>query len=82
METTKVPLIEKTFSNYNEVEQWVAAAKPTSHPRSIRLIVDEGALDPSWEFIKNIDEIAVDMGPEDLSLQHDHYLHGTPKHNV
>ncbi len=32
------------------------------------------------EFLSNIDAIAVDTGITDLADQHDHYLHGLPKH--
>ncbi|WP_089728898.1 hypothetical protein [Candidatus Thiosymbion oneisti] len=76
-----MPVIERTFSTLEEVERWVAKKKPTSHPSSIRLIMEDPTTkDPADEFIENIDSIAVDMGPPDLAEQHDHYLYGIPKH--
>ena len=34
----------------------------------------------SWsDFVNNIDEFAVDIGIEDLAVNHDHYLYGLPK---
>lgn len=35
--------------------------------------------DPWLEFLDHIDEYAVDTGKSDFSLNHDHYLYGTPK---
>ncbi len=41
----------------------------------------EAEIDPVMaEFLSNIDNIAVDTGISDLADQHDHYLHGLPKH--
>ncbi len=41
----------------------------------------EAEIDPVIaEFLSNIDSIAVDTGITDLAEQHDHYLHGLPKH--
>lgn len=35
--------------------------------------------DPWIEFLDNIDQYAVDAGIEDFSINHEHYLYGSPK---
>jgi len=42
----KMPMIDLSFSSFSALAKWVqqkAGTEPSSHPRSIRLIVDEPA---------------------------------------
>jgi hypothetical protein len=41
---------------------------------------DTPDIDQTWlEFIENIDQYAVDLGPEDFSINHEYYLYGGTK---
>lgn len=65
-----------------ELDQVKRLGKPLD--TRIRIIIEEPEKKPinvkgdPWLDL-DIDDIAVDTGIEDLSLNHDHYLYGTPK---
>lgn len=54
---------------------------PEGSPVRVELVQksDERTLSPADDLLLNMADLAVDMGPADLSVNIDHYLYGHPK---
>jgi hypothetical protein len=61
---------EKTYTMTVEIAE---------EPSTSTTKVSQQVVDPAFDFLNDIENIAVDAGATDLSYQHDHYLHGLPK---
>jgi len=70
-----ISLYEKVFQKIKEVKESFIKEGVLFN---IKQDLHENPYEDPWDSL-NIDEIAVDTGIEDFSLNHDHYIYGAPK---
>lgn len=74
------PSSQSTLSN----DAWREALQQLSTfaEQELRQLPPEKSVevDQTWlDYIDNIEQYAIDLGPEDLSINHEYYLYGGPK---